>query len=44
MRERYAHLAPENVRAAVAKLEGNESRLSHVEKTGSRTARDKFLI
>jgi hypothetical protein len=31
MTERYAHLAPENVRAAVTLLEGNESRLSHVE-------------
>ena len=26
MTERYAHLAPENVRAAVAKLDGSESR------------------
>jgi integrase len=33
MTERYAHLAPENVRAAVALLEGVESRFSHVEKT-----------
>jgi integrase len=30
MTERYAHLAPENVRAAVTLLEGHESRLSHV--------------
>lgn len=29
MTERYAHLAPENTRAAVALLEGDESRLSH---------------
>lgn len=34
MTERYAHLAPENVRAAVTLLEGAESRLSHVAKTG----------
>ena len=32
MTERYAHLAPENVRAAVALLEGTESRSSHAEK------------
>lgn len=44
MTERYAHLAPENVRAAVALLEGSESRFSHVEEIGSRTARDKCLI
>jgi integrase len=31
MTERYAHLAPENVRVAVNLLEGKESRLSHVE-------------
>jgi hypothetical protein len=30
MTERYAHLAPETVRAAVTLLEGHESRLSHV--------------
>ena len=30
MTERYAHLAPENVRAAVALLERDESRLRHV--------------
>jgi len=30
MTERYAHLAPENVRAAVAVLDGGESRSSHV--------------
>ena len=29
--ERYAHLAPENVRAAVSKLEDIESRFGHVE-------------
>lgn len=34
MTERYAHLAPENVRAAVAVLEGNVSRLGHVDETG----------
>ncbi|TCT21173.1 tyrosine-type recombinase/integrase [Thiobaca trueperi] len=32
MTERYAHLAPENVRAAVALLEGMASRSGHVEK------------
>jgi integrase len=32
MTERYAHLAPENVRAAVALLEGQESRFGHVGK------------
>lgn len=32
MTERYVHLAPENVRAAVALLEGSESRFSHVVK------------
>ncbi|MCZ7598461.1 MAG: site-specific integrase [Gammaproteobacteria bacterium] len=31
MTERYAHLAPENVRAAVARLTGFESRFGHVE-------------
>jgi hypothetical protein len=30
MTERYAQLAPENVRAAVALLQGSESRSSHV--------------
>jgi hypothetical protein len=30
MTERYVHLAPENVRAAVALLDGVESRSSHV--------------
>jgi len=30
MTERYAHLAPENVRAAVAKIEGVSSRSGHV--------------
>lgn len=34
MTERYAHLAPENVRAAVAVLEGDVSRLGHVDETG----------
>jgi hypothetical protein len=32
MTERYAHLAPENVRAAVALLEATESRSSHAVK------------
>lgn len=32
MTERYAHLVPENVRAAVALLEGVESRTSHAGK------------
>lgn len=44
MTERYTHLAPKNVRAAIALLTGNESRFSHVEETGNRTARDKFQI
>jgi len=36
MTERYAHLAPENVRAAVALLEGAESQLGHNgERSGS---------
>ena len=30
MTERYAHLAPENVRAAVGVLDGSESRFGHV--------------
>lgn len=34
MTERYAHLAPENVRAAVALLEGAESQLSHTGEKG----------
>jgi site-specific recombinase XerD len=34
MTERYAHLAPENIRAAVTRLEDPASRLSHVGKTG----------
>ena len=29
MTERYAHLAPDNVRAAVSRLDGDESRYSH---------------
>jgi len=32
MTERYAHLAPENVRSAVARLDDPESRKSHVKK------------
>lgn len=31
MTERYAHLAPENLRAAVARLEDGESRSGHAE-------------
>ena len=34
MTERYAHLAPENVRAAVALLEGDASRYGHVRHRG----------
>ncbi len=44
MTERYAHLAPENVRAAVALLEGAESRLSHAGEIGEVTVQDKLLI
>ena len=39
MTERYAHLAPENVRAAVTLLEGGWSRFGHAEEkevTGTR--------
>ncbi len=32
--ERYAHLAPENVRAAVAVLDSTESQSSHIDETG----------
>jgi integrase len=38
---RYAHLAPENVRAAVTALEGVESRLSHVEENRELAERGK---
>jgi integrase len=39
MTEKYAHLAPENARAAVAVLDGNLSRLRHVQrKTGKAVA------
>ena len=34
MTERYAHLAPENVRAAVAVLDGNRSRFGHAGNQG----------
>jgi len=34
MTERYAHLAPENLRAAVTRLESGESRWCHVESRG----------
>jgi integrase len=44
MTERYAHLAPENVRAAVALLEGTESRSSHVGKSDERDLRGKVLF
>jgi len=44
MTERYAHLAPENVRAAVALLEGTESRSSHVEDAADRERERKLLI
>ena len=44
MTERYAHLAPENVRAAVALLEGNESRLSHVGNREEERVWDKSLF
>ncbi|MDO6460897.1 site-specific integrase [Granulosicoccaceae sp. 1_MG-2023] len=37
MTERYAHLAPENVRAAVAKLEAVESRFGHVGKNSDKS-------
>ena len=33
MTEKYAHLAPENVRAAVAVLDGSRSRFGHAEQT-----------
>ena len=39
MTERYAHLAPENVRSTVALLE-HESRLSHVDDEDTRDDRD----
>ncbi|EXJ16953.1 integrase [Imhoffiella purpurea] len=38
MTERYAHLAPENLRAAVAHLDRSESRFSHVTPERSREA------
>lgn len=42
MTERYVHLAPENLRAAVALLDGkwsrNESRFSHGEKMSNEIA------
>jgi len=34
MTERYAHLAPDRVRSAVAKLEGGESRSRHADEEG----------
>ena len=41
--ERYAHLAPENVRAAVERIEGSVSRSGHVEQIAVRQKLDKFL-
>jgi len=43
MTERYAHLAPENVRAAVTLLEGYESHLSHVDKSANQRIWGKSL-
>ncbi|MBK1722798.1 tyrosine-type recombinase/integrase [Thiocystis violacea] len=43
MTERYAHLAPENTRAALARLEGTESRSSHVEESGEGEIRLKVV-
>ncbi len=44
MTERYAHLAPENVRAAVSRLEGGKSRNSHAEEgPGQAAALERFL-
>ena len=42
MTERYAHLAPENVRSTVAPLE-HASRLSHVDDEDTREDRDCVL-
>ncbi len=44
MTERYAHLAPENVRAAVALLEVAASRSGHVGEEKDRRERDNSLI
>jgi integrase len=44
MTERYAHLAPENVRAAVTLLEGHESRSSHVGNKSRDGSTPKSLI
>lgn len=41
MTERYAHLAPENLRAAVAMLEGDVSRSGHVREYGRTKCLDK---
>jgi len=43
MTERYAHLAPENVRAAVARLEGGKSQLGHTEEVVDREQQGKLL-
>jgi integrase len=44
MTERYAHLAPENVRAAVALLDGNESHFSHTEEREVKGSGCKLLM
>lgn len=41
MTEKYAHLSPENVRAAVAVLDGNRSRFGHAEIEGGGEERAK---
>jgi hypothetical protein len=37
MTERYAHLAPENIRAAVARLEKSKSQFGHTAISGATT-------
>ena len=44
MTERYAHLAPENVRAAVEQLDGMRSRFGHGESAESKEAQHNLLI
>jgi hypothetical protein len=44
MTERYAHLAPENVRAAVALLEGAKSQLGHTGNREEERVWDKSLF
>ncbi len=41
--ERYAHLAPENVKAAVSRLEDIESRFGHGEDNGEGETSAKLL-